>query len=189
MLLTAETQRRRKNLIEFSASLRLCGEQCGQTVVEWSLMYAGVIVPVMMGVVFVSQMLWIWHSVVDFTRDGARYAATHCWQEGGANVLDYMRTHVPRMLDMDQFQSGQVDITVQYFQRNPDSGTLDEFACDQGECSTQCVPDTVTVQVANYTFRRFFGFLGLPGVPVPDFRTSAPIESAGCDPEQGTCLP
>ena len=30
-------------------------------------------------VIFVAEMLWVWHSVVDFTRDGARYAATHCW--------------------------------------------------------------------------------------------------------------
>jgi hypothetical protein len=189
MLFTAEAQRRRELNRVFSAPLGLCGEDSGQTIVEWSLIYAGVILPLMLGVVFVSELLWIWHSVVDFTREGARYAATHCWQEGGANVRDYMRAHVPRMLDMDQFQNGQADITVQYFQRNPESGTLEEFACDQGECSTQCIPATVTVQVANYTFRRFFTFLGLAGVPVPDFRTSVPIESAGCDPEQGTCLP
>jgi hypothetical protein len=52
-----------------------------------------------------------------------------------------------------------------------------------------CVPDAVTVRVTNYEFRKFMGYLGLPPVSVPDFYTTVPIESAGCDPEQGTCLP
>jgi len=164
-------------------------DSSAQTLVEWALIYTGVLMPLMFAVIFTAELLWIWHSVVDFTRDGARYAATHCWQESGSNVLDYMRSHVPRMLDMDQIQTGQVDILVQYFSRNPETGALEDFTCELGECSTFCVPDIVTVQVSNYTFRRFLSFLGLPGVPIPDFRTSVPIESAGCDPEQAVCLP
>lgn len=156
---------------------------------EFALLYAGVILPLSFAIVFTAEILWIWHSVVDFTRDGARYAATHCWQPGGGNVSNYMRTHVPRMIDMDQFQNGQAEIAIDYFSRDPDTGSLTEFSCDSGECSAACIPDMVTVRVTNYEFRRFVSFLGLPPVPIPDFRTSAPIESAGCDPEQGTCLP
>jgi hypothetical protein len=47
----------------------------------------------------------------------------------------------------------------------------------------------VRVSVTGFEYRTFVTSLGLPPVPIPDFQTSLPIESAGCDPEQGTCLP
>ena len=161
----------------------------GQATVEFAILAAGVIFPVTFATIFAAEMLWVWHSVVEFTRDGARYAVTHCWQSGGENVLGYMRTHVPRMVDMDQFQSGEAEIAVSYFSRDPDSGQLTDFSCDGGDCSTACVPDAVSVRINNYQFRRFVAFLGLPPVILPGFLTSLPMQSAGCDPEQGTCLP
>jgi hypothetical protein len=167
----------------------LCRSQSGQTVVEWAILYSAVMMPLTFALIFTSEMLWVWHTVGEMTRDGARYAATHCWDGSGSNVQTYMRSHVPLVVDMDQFQSGPAEIQVQYFSRNAESGALEEFSCDQGECSVMCVPDVVTVQVTNYTFRRLLSYLGLPGVPLPDFRTTVPVESAGCDPEQGTCLP
>lgn len=160
----------------------------GQATVEYAFLYAGIVLPLTFAILFAAEMLWVWHSVVDFTRDGARYAATHCWQSDGQNVLTYMRTHVPRMIDMDQFQNGQAEIAIQYYARDPDTGSLTDFSCDN-ECSAGCIPDAVTVRISTYEFRRFVNFLGLPAVVIPDFRTSLPIESAGCDPEQGTCLP
>lgn len=161
----------------------------GQATIEFALLYAGIILPVTFAIVFTAEMLWVWHSVVELTRDGARYAVTHCWQPGASNVQQYIRTHVPRTVDMDQFQSGQAEITIEYLSRDPDTGQLTDFICDNGECSTLCVPDTVSVSVTNYQFRRFVSFFGLPPVAIPTFRTSLPMESAGCDPEQGTCLP
>ncbi|MGH9721482.1 MAG: TadE family protein [Bryobacteraceae bacterium] len=163
--------------------------QSGQASVETALLYAGVILPLIFAIIFAAEMLWVWHSVVDFTRDGARYASTHCWQSGADNVLNYMRTHVPRMIDMDQFQGGAAEVAVEYFSRDPDTGALVAFSCDGGDCSSQCIPDAVSIRVTNYEFRRFVNFLGLPPVRIPEFRTSLPIESAGCDPEQGACLP
>ncbi len=159
---------------------RLIKSESGQTTVEYGILYAGVILPLTFAIIFVAEMLWVWHSVVDFTRDGAQYAATHCWQSSGQ--------HVPRMIDMDQFQQGPAQIAVQYFARDPDTGSLTDFACD-GDCSVDCIPDAVTVSVNSYEFRHFVNFLGLPPVTIPDFRSSSPMESAGCDPEQGTCLP
>ena len=163
----------------------------GQAVLEYALLYAGVILPLTFGIVFVAEMLWVWHSVVEFTRDGARYAATHCWQADGQNVIQYMQTHVPRTIDMDQLKgvgTAPAQIVVNYFSRDPDSGSLTDFTCD-GECSVDCVPNVVTVRITGYEFRRFVDFLKLPPVAMPEFPTTLPIESAGCDPEQGTCLP
>ncbi|MDQ2947691.1 MAG: hypothetical protein M3Y27_17445, partial [Acidobacteriota bacterium] len=68
------------------------------------------------------------------------------------------------------------------------TGTLTDFSCDT-ECSTSCIPDTVTVRVQNYQFRSFVSYLGLQPVNMPDFRTSVAIEGAGCDPDQGFCQP
>jgi hypothetical protein len=155
---------------------------------EFALIYAGIILPLTFMIVFVAEMLWVWHSVTDFTRDGANYAATHCWQSDSSNVINYMTTHVPRMIDMDQFQNGSAGITVQYFARDPDSGVLTDFTCDAGDCTTNCIPDAVTVSVTTYQFTRLAGFFRMPGMTLPDLHASMPMGGAGCD-ETGTCLP
>jgi hypothetical protein len=159
----------------------------GQSTLEFALLYGGVVLPLTFMTIFTAQMLWVWHSVVDFTRDGARYAATHCWMSDASNVVQYMEAHVPRMIDQGQFQNNAVGITVEYFAQDPVSGALTPFACD-GDCSANCHPDTVSVSIANYQFQRFSTFFRLPFVQMPDFRTSLPMESAGCD-ESGNCLP
>ncbi len=164
------------------------GGRSGQAALEFALLYAGVILPLTFSTVFVAEMLWVWHSVVDYTRDGARYAATHCWYADGSNVTTYMATHVPRMIDMDQFQNGSAGVTVQYFSKDPDTGDLTDFSCDAGECSVDCIPDAVSVSVTSYQFTRFVSFFRLPAVAMPDFRTTVPMESGGCD-EGGNCLP
>jgi hypothetical protein len=157
----------------------------GQAAVEYALIYAGVLLPLTSMILFTSELLWVWHSVNEFTRDGARYAATHCWTGGGENVRNYMRSNVPRVIDMDQLREL---VEIEYFSRNAESGQMEPFTCGGSECSPECVPDAVTVAVRNYEFRRFMGFLGLPPVPIPDFRTTAQMESAGCD-QTGTCVP
>src|SRR5688500_195901 len=90
----------------------------GQATVEYAVTFAALIMPMTAAIIFTAQLLWIWHSVVDFTRDGARYATTHCWQGAGENVIAYMRTNVPAMIDRDQFQQGTAEIAVEYFSRN-----------------------------------------------------------------------
>jgi Flp pilus assembly protein TadG len=160
----------------------------GQATLEFVLAYAGVLLPATFALFYTSQLLWVWHSVAIFTREGARYATTHCWQVSSGNVVQFMKANVPLTIDRDQFQNGPVQITVSYFSKDPDSGQLVPFTCDT-ECSTLCIPDSVTVSVTGYEFRTFVTALGLPPVAIPDFRTSLTIESAGCDPEQGACLP
>jgi hypothetical protein len=151
----------------------------GQAITEFAVLYAGVILPLTFMTIFVAEALWIWHGVVDFTRDGARYAVTHyCPAPDGSNVVTYMQTNVPPIIDQAQFQAGgNAQLTVQYL-----DSTGQPFA--QGDCS-DCVPDSVSVSVANYTFGRLAAYLKLPGIPIPPFTTNLPMESAGLDPTLG----
>ena len=160
----------------------------GQATFEFALACGGVVFPALFALIFTSQLLWVWHSVNEFTRLGASYAATHCWQGSGGNVVDFMRSNVPPVISGDQFQNGPAEINVSYFARDPNSGQLQPFECD-GDCSTNCIPDAVTITVTGYEYRPFVTSLGLPPVVLPNFQASLPIESAGCDPEQGICLP
>jgi Flp pilus assembly protein TadG len=160
----------------------------GQATVEFALLYTLVIVPLTFGIIFISQMLWIWHSVVEFTRDGARYAATHCYQGGGTNVVTYMQANVPPMIDQSQFQLGPASIDVAYYQNAGAGAPLAAFSCDT-ECSVYCEPDAVSVGVSGYQFDRLLNYLKLPPIVIPPFTTTIPTESLGCDPVSGVCTP
>ena len=102
--------------------------------------------------------------------------------------MDFMNANVPPLIGQNQFQFGPAKINVTYSSLDPASGQLIPFSCDS-ECSLACVPDTVTVSVTDYQFNSFVSFLGLPPITIPNFQTSQPMESAGCDPEQLVCLP
>ena len=162
--------------------------RAGQTTVEFALASAAILLPLTFALIFTAQLLWIWHSINEFTRQGASYAATHCWQSSAGNVVVFMRSNVPPMINQNEFQSNQVQIAVSYFGRDPTSGQLAPFQCDS-ECSTSCIPDAVTVSVSGFSYSPFGSARSLPAIPIPNFETSLPIESAGCDPEQGVCLP
>src|ERR1044071_8250859 len=117
----------------------------GQATIEFVISCL-IMLPLTLGILFTSQMLWVWHSVNDFTRQGAGYASTHCWQSSAGNVVDFMHNNTPLMIDRAQFQSGPAQINVSYFGKDPDTGLLTPFQCD-GDCSTGCIPDTVTVSI------------------------------------------
>ncbi|MBI2687110.1 MAG: hypothetical protein HYX27_12405 [Acidobacteria bacterium] len=163
--------------------------QGGQAATEYVIVSGGVLLPVTMMLVFTAQIMWVWHSGVEWTREGARYAATHCYQASGDNVRTWMRTHVPPHLDQQEFSQGTAEIQINYYTRNAETGTLEDFACSGGDCSTECVPDAVTIRIGGYQYRTFLNYLGIQPITIPNFMTSMPIESAGCDPEAGTCLP
>ena len=151
----------------------------GQAAAEFGVLYGGVVLPLTFMTIFVAEALWIWHSVVDYTRDGARYAVTHyCQATDGSNVVTYMQSNVPPMVDQAQFQAGgSAVLQVQYL-----DSTGQPFS--QGDCS-DCVPDSVSVSVSNYVFGRLAGYLRLPGIILPPFTTNLPMESAGLDPTLG----
>lgn len=161
----------------------------GQATLEFILAYSALLLPVTMMLVFTAKLLWVWHSMTDFTREGVRYATTHCWQGDGENVRSWMRQNMPLTFDREQFIQGPAEINIDYYGRNPETGNLEEYACELGECSVACVPDAVRVRITNYEFRQFFTYLGLPPLPMPDFQTSAPMESAGCNPDSTECVP
>jgi hypothetical protein len=150
---------------------------------EFALLYAGVILPLTFMIVFVAEMLWIWHGVVDFTRDGARFAATHCYQAGGANVISYMQNHVPAIIDRNRFQTGDATIAVEYFSLNADGST----APFNADACAGCIPDAVSVSISNYQFLRFSGYFRLPPVTIPPFTTNLPMESGGFQDASGVC--
>ena len=162
--------------------------QQGAVTVEFALTYVGLIIPVTFAIVFTAQLLWVWHSAIEWTREGARYAATHCWQADGSNVSAYMRQNVPVNVDQAQFSSGTAEIAVSYYARDTSTGALVDFTCT-GDCSTACVPDLVIVSVTGYQFTRFFNYLGLNPIALPNYTTTLPTEGAGCNPEDGSCSP
>ena len=158
--------------------------ESGQAATEFAVLYAAVILPLTFMIVFVAEMLWIWHSAVDFTREGARYAATSCWALDGSasNVLGHMQSVEPNV--MKQFQSAGAQIQVAYFTQNPD-GSVTPF--DATACTGNlCIPDSVSVGVSNYQFLPFSGFMKLPPVTMPAFTTTVPMESAGYQDATGT---
>ncbi len=75
----------------------------GQEVVEYALLAAGVVIPLLFAIIFVGQMLWVWHSVAEFTREGARYAATH----GGMYLREgtAQQTGVPAIVNSSELKS------------------------------------------------------------------------------------
>jgi hypothetical protein len=157
----------------------------GQVTVEFALISVGVMIPLTFGIIFTAQVLWIWHSVNELTRMGASYAATHCWQSSAGNVTSFMLTNLPAMPNQDQFINGPVQIQVSYFAADPTTGTLTPFTCD-GDCTSGCIPDVVTVSISGFQYQ---AFAGLAPLVLPNFQTTLPIQSCGCDPEAGVCLP
>ena len=160
----------------------------GSMTLEFAIAYAGLMLPMTFGLLFMAQLLWVWHSVNELTRRGASYATTHCWQSAAGNVADYITNNIPPMIEQNQIQNGPAQISIAYFSKDPDTGQLAPFQCDS-ECSTACIPDTVTVSITGFQFTTFTTYLGIPPVTIPDFRTSLAMEGAGCDPEQGVCAP
>jgi hypothetical protein len=155
----------------------------GQALMEFAVLYSAVILPLTFMMVFVAEMFWVWHGVADFTRDGARYASTHCWTADSANVLSYMESHVPSILDRSVFESGDAGITIQYFS----DGGVTPFTGDS--CGGLCVPDSVSVSITGYQFLRFASFMRQPPVKIPPFTTVLPMESAGFQDASGVCVP
>jgi hypothetical protein len=161
----------------------------GQATVEMTLALIFGIVPLTIGLIAFAEAAWTYHGLAALTRLGARYAATHCFQDSsGQNIVawltDATNRSVPPFPDRPQLAAGGIQILVQYWTHDPGQGSI-PVTCGP-DCSSACVPDSVTVSIGAgnpnaYTFNRFLTSLGLPPIQVPTFSTTIPMES-GVDP-------
>jgi hypothetical protein len=160
----------------------------GQASVEMALALVFGILPLTIGMIAFAEAAWTYHGLATITRLGARYAATHCFQDStGQNVVTWLtasnNVSVPAFPDRQQIVTGGIQIGVDYWAHDPDQGSI-PVSCPPS-CSAACLPDSVTVSIRPggiYTFNRFLTSLGLPSIQVPSFATTVPMES-GVDPE------
>lgn len=157
----------------------------GQATVELALVMMIVLVPLTLGLVALANLAWTYHALTTLTRQGARYAATHCWlDDAGSNVMSWMQANAPPFLDRPQLISGEVQIQVSYWTHDLTTHETVPFSC-ASSCTPECVADSVTVRISGYQFRHLLGVFGWPPLPLPEFSTTIEIESAGGDPETG----
>ena len=166
--------------------------QSGQAALETAILLAVVLVPLTFGLIVVSELAWTYHSLVTLTRQGARYAATHCYMDSvGSNVTTWMLANSPPFIDRQKMEGKiQVSYWVHHLTDPNDPTTLvmDVFACE-GELGTPaCQPDSVTVSISGYRFTHLVTVIGMQPIQVPSFATTAEIESMGGYPEMGTPL-
>ena len=161
----------------------------GQATVETALALVFGIIPLTFGLIAFSELAWTYHALATLTRQGARYAATHCWQdESGSNVVTWMQSNAPPFPDRPLLVSGGIELQVRYFMHDPVSHLSVPCTCGGG-CSPDCVPDSVTVSINGYQFNHFFPFLGLGPLQIPSFATTVEIQGAGGNPETGVSSP
>ena len=85
----------------------------GQATVETALALIVGVVPITLGLLAFTELAWTYHALATATRQGARYAATHCWSdETGSNVVTWMQANAPLFPDRAQMSSGGIQIQV-----------------------------------------------------------------------------
>ncbi len=161
----------------------------GQASLEMALVLAAGIIPLSVGLIVFAEIAWTYHALVTVTRQGARYAVTHCWQdETGSNVILWMQANAPPFPDRPMLVSGEIPIQVQYWTHDTAGGQSVPFSC-AGGCSPECVPDSVTVSIRGYQFNHFLPLLRLQPLSFPPLSTTIEMQSAGGVPESGVSLP
>jgi hypothetical protein len=161
----------------------------GQANVETALALIAGIIPLTFGLFAFGELMWTYHALATLTRQGARYAATHCWQDdSGSNVVNWMHDNAPAFPDRPLLISGGIQVQVNYWTHDRETHETVPFSCSGG-CTPDCVPDSVTVSITGYEFNHFFSILRLPPLQAPSFSTTVAMESAGGNPETALSLP
>lgn len=161
----------------------------GQATVEMALVLVFIIVPLTLGLIAFIEIAWTYHALATLTRQGARYASNHCWQDSsGSNVITWMQANSPAFPDRQQLTTGEIQIQVSYWTHDPETHRSEPFTCGGG-CSPDCVPDSVTVSISSYSFNHFLPMLGFQPLQVPPFSTTVAMQSAGANPETAVSLP
>lgn len=161
----------------------------GQATIEMAMMLVVGLVPLTLALVAFTEITWTYHALVTLTRQGARYAASHCWTDSaGSNVVTWMQTNSPPFPDKPQLLSGGIEIQVSYWTHDSLTHQSVPFTC-AGGCSPDCVPDSVTVSIVGYSFNHFLPTLGLQPLQVPPFSTTVEMQSVGGNPETALSTP
>jgi len=161
----------------------------GQALVETALALVFGMIPLTFGLLAFSEVAWTYHALATATRQGARYAATHCFEdESGSNVVNWIHANAPAFPDRNLLVSGGIQVQVSYWMHDLANHQTVPFSC-AGGCNPDCVPDSVTVSITGYEFNHFFPILGLTPLQVPPFSSTVAIESAGGNPETASSTP
>ena len=155
----------------------------GQAAFETAILFAVVLVPLTFGLMVVAELAWTYHSLVSLTRQGARYAATHCYLDAaGSNVTTWMRANSPPFIDRQQL-GGTAEIQVSYWMHDlttdPTNPMTVPFECGGDACTPACQPDSVTVSVSGYQFTHLVTVIGMRPIQVPSFATTVEMQSMG----------
>ena len=161
----------------------------GQASVEFALVLIAGLIPLTLGLIAFAELAWTYHSLVTLTRQGARYAATHCWvDDAGSNVVDWMQNNAPPFIDRTRLSDGGAQIQVAYWTQDVSTHETVQFSCSES-CSAGCAPDAVTVGISGYQFEHLMTTVGLSPLTVPGFSTTVDMESAGANQDGGTPEP
>jgi hypothetical protein len=169
----------------------LSRDKCrGQAAIETALALVAAIVPLTIALLGFSEVAWTYHALATLTRQGAQYAATHCFQDdSGSNVTNWMIGNAPGFPDRPKLVTGEIPIQVQYWTHDSANHLSNPFSCGGDACSAQCVPDSVTVSINGYFYNHFFPYFGFAPFQVPSFSTTVEMQSTGGNPETGVSLP
>lgn len=153
------------------------------------MLMAGLI-PLTLGLIAFAQLAWTYHSLATLTRQGARYAATHCWvDDAGTNVVDWMQANAPPFIDRVRLSDGGAQIQVAYWTHDFNTHESTQFSCASESCSPGCAPDAVSVGISGYQFAHLLTTLGFSPLPVPSFSTTVEMESVGANQDGGVPEP
>lgn len=148
------------------------------------------IVPLTLALIGFAEVAWTYHALAALTRQGAQYAATHCWQDdAGSNVMNWMVANSPAFPDRPKLITGEISIQVQYWTNDSINHLTNSFTCGGTSCSIECVPDSVTVSITGYSFNHFLPYFGFAAFQVPSFSTTVEIQGSGANPETGVSMP
>lgn len=161
----------------------------GQATIETALALVVGILPLTIALLAFAEIAWTYHALTALTRQGAQYAATHCFADStGSNVVNWMVANAPAFPDRPLLATGGIPIQVQYWTNDSSTHTTGPVICAP-DCSSQCIPDSVTVSINGYSFTHFLPYFGFAPLQVPTFSSTVEIEGNGANPETGVSLP
>ena len=164
-----------------------CG---GQATIEAALTLLVGLVPLSIAMLGFAEIAWTYHALATLTRQGAQYAATHCWQDDSdSNVINWMTANAPAFPDRSKLVTGEIPIQVRYWTNDSANHLTNPFSCGGQSCSPECVPDSVTVSINGYYYNHFLPYFGFAPLLVPSFSTTMEIQGSGANSETGVSLP